>query len=290
MRRFGQPNFRCPYQLDVTGGSIRRQFGQSLISDVPIALFLGGFDPSGGAGILRDAVTVSGLGVHPMAIPMAETVQNGVECIDIAPPGLNPLARLYSLKPHLRGSWGVKLSMFYNCSLLRDLGPQIHQLGPSAAIWDPVIAPTNGAKLHNPASIKEALGLLSDGLWLASPNIPEARLLADIPDGPLETVAKKLVDLGMKCVWIRGGHGSGKTVQDLWCDNDGSKWLTPYKRLDGDPRGSGCTATSAWLAFRLNGMEPIRAAEAAVQYIRSAWNRLHTPGRAGRLTFPPRVQ
>jgi len=257
--------------------------------NVPIALFLGGLDPSGGAGILRDAVTASGLGVHPMAIPVAETAQNGFECAEITPPSVNPLVRLNLLKPHLRGTWGLKLSMFYDCSLLQSLLPQIHQSGPQAAIWDPIIAPTNGVRLHSHASIKEALGLLSNDLWLASPNIPEARLLADFPERPLEDVAKKLMDLGMKYVWIRGGHCDGESIQDLWCDDDGPQWLTPHKRLDGSPRGTGCAVTSAWLALRLNGMSPMSAAEAAIQYIRRAWSNLHIPGKAGRPTFPPRV-
>jgi len=262
-------------------------------SDVPVALLLGGFDPSGGAGLLRDAVVVSGLGVHPMAIPLAETAQNGFQCFEIAPPNANPIARLDSLEPHLRGNWGLKLSMFYDCALLKRLLPRINQYEPPVAVWDPVIAPTNGVGLHSHASIHEAFGLVSGisgnakNIWLFSPNMPEARLLTGLPDGQLETVAKKLMDMGMGRVWIRGGHGSDETVQDLWCDSDGPVWLGPYKRLDGDPRGTGCTVTSAWLAFCLNGMEAKSAAKAAIQYIRSAWGHLHTPGKAGRPTFSP---
>ena len=258
--------------------------------EVPVALFMGGFDPSGGAGVLRDVSVASGLGIHPMAITMAETVQNGSECMEIVPPGLNPLKRLNALKTHLRGRWGVKLSMFHDCRLLYEVMPQIHRLEPCAAIWDPVIAPTQGVGLHSTTSIKEVIGLLAGNHWVASPNIPEARLLADMPKGQLESAAKKLMGIGLQCVWIRGGHGTGETVQDLWCDTNGLHWLTPYSRLDGDPRGTGCTVTSAWLAFRLNGMEPISAAEAAIQYIRKAWSCLHMPGNAGRLVFPPRVQ
>jgi len=258
--------------------------------EVPVGLFLGGFDPSGGAGILRDVTVASGLGIHPMAIPVAETIQNGFECVEITPPSLNPAKQLNALKAHLCGKWGVKLSMFHNCPLLYDILPQIHRLEPSAAIWDTVIAPTNGVSLHNPASIKEVIGLLANNHWVVSPNIPEARLLADLPHGTMETVARKLIDIGIQSVWIRGGHGADETIQDLWYDNKGPKWLTPYDRLDGDPRGTGCTVTSAWLAFRLGGMEPIDAAEAAVQYIRKAWSYLHIPGNAGRPVFPPRVQ
>jgi hydroxymethylpyrimidine/phosphomethylpyrimidine kinase len=131
--------------------------------------------------------------------------------------------------------------------------------------------------------------MLSSKSWAAAPNIPEARIIADMPHGPIEAVAKKIFDMGFQSVWVRGGHSSGKTVQDLWFDGDGGKWLAPHHRLGGDPRGTGCTASTAWLAYRLTGMEPINAAEAAVQYIRKAWNNLHTPGKAGRPIFPPRA-
>jgi hydroxymethylpyrimidine/phosphomethylpyrimidine kinase len=224
-----------------------------------------------------------------MAVPMAETVQNGFECKEIAPPNIDPMQRLDILKPHLCGKWGIKLSMFHNCSQLQNVLPLIHQLEPSAAIWDPVVAPTHGAGLHCPAAIKEAAALLSRYSWTAAPNIPEARLLAEMPHEPMETVAKKIMSLGLQSVWIRGGHGNGKTVQDLWCDENGPKWLTPHNRLDGDPRGTGCTATTAWLAYRLTDMEPINAAEAAIKYVRKAWNNLHAPGKAGRPAFPPKV-
>ena len=254
---------------------------------VPVALFLGGLDPSGGAGILRDAAVASCLGAHAMAIALAETIQNGLECTKILPPSANPLERLDALSPHLRDKWGAKLSMFCEAPLLDELLPRIKVMGPSAAIWDPIVAPTHGTKLHSPLAIRKVFALFSGGPWVVSPNLPEARLIAGEPERPLETVAKKIMDMGAESLWIRGGHGSGDTVQDLWCDTDGIAWLPKYERLEGDPRGTGCTVTSAWLAFRLNGTEPAAAAESAVQYIREAWGRLHVPGSAGRPVFLP---
>lgn len=259
------------------------------IPEAPVALFLGGFDPSSGAGVLRDALVASDLGIYPMAVPLAETVQNGAECAEIAPPGFSPMKRLESLRLHLAGTWGAKLSMFHDLSHLEAALNLIQELGPDAAIWDPVASPTSGARLHGADTIKKALRLLSFGAWLVSPNIPEARALADMPDGPLEAVAKKIMDMGAQNVWIRGGHTCSETVQDLWADGSGLEWLAPCSRLDGDPRGTGCAATSAWLSYRLKGLGGASAAEAAVSYVRSAWGRLCRPGGAGRAAFPPRT-
>jgi len=259
------------------------------IPEVPVALFLGGLDPSSGAGVLRDALVASDLGMYPMAVPLAETVQNGLECAEIAPPSFCPMKRLESLEIHLTKKWGTKLSMFHDLSLLEAILKRIQGLKPAAAIWDPIAGPTSGAKLHGADTIKRAMGLLSSGTWVVSPNIPEARALADMPEGPLESVAKKILDMGARCVWIRGGHASGETVQDLWANGTTLEWLAPHNRLEGDPRGTGCTATSAWLSYRLKGLEAASAAEAAIKYVRAAWGHLCRPGGAGRVSFPPRM-
>ena len=259
-----------------------------MCSDIPVALFLGGFDPSGGAGILRDAAVAAALGVHPMAIPLADTVQNGLGCASVSPPGTDPAAYLDALMPHLKGGWGVKLSMFNDAQALGRLLPRIRELKPLCAIWDPIVGPTRGACLHGRDTLMGVLAqLAAHGDWVVSPNIPEARLLAGLPDGHLEAAAEKLTRLGALSVWIRGGHGSDESVRDLWCDGDGPRWMTAHERLAGDPRGTGCTATSAWLAFRLNGLGPAPSAEAAVSFIRDAWRGLHRPGGVGRHTFPP---
>ena len=77
----------------------------------PVALCLGGMDPSAGAGLLRDAMTLAELGCQPMAVSLAETLQNGLACTRIEAPGLDPVQRLETLAPHLAGRWGVKLSL-----------------------------------------------------------------------------------------------------------------------------------------------------------------------------------
>jgi len=63
-------------------------------------------DPSAGAGILRDVMTLAALGVHPMAVSTADTVQNGLVCLAIRPPR-DPLPAFDALVPHLGGAWGV---------------------------------------------------------------------------------------------------------------------------------------------------------------------------------------
>lgn len=255
----------------------------------PLALCLGGVDPSGGAGILRDALTVAELGAHPMLISTAETLQNGLACDRIASPAIDPLQQLDGLRPHLTGVWGVKLGLFpLGTAALRALGRSLAILAPQVSIWDPIQAPTRGVGLHN----AEALRALAEQLlvhpgWVVTPNRPEAEAFAGLgPDASPSDLGLPWLALGAKAVWLKGGHGEGD-VEDFWITAEGVRSLGRCSRLPGERRGTGCTLASAWLAFSLRGLEPEAAARSAATWLRGRWERAFTPGNAGRPIFAP---
>jgi len=260
-----------------------------LVPAAPVALCLGGMDPSGGAGLLRDVMTVAALGVHPMAVATAETVQNGLGCLAIHPPH-DPRPALAALAPHLEGTWGVKLGL---CALdpgvLSELAAALEACGPLARIWDPVLAPTAGVGLHDGRALRAMAGiLLGAGPWVVAPNLPEAAALAGLPvtAGPAE-LAAPLLDMGAAAVWLKGGHGQGDLVEDFWITRDGAASLGAVPRLAGDRRGTGCALASAWLAFRLLGLDGPAAAATAATFLRNAWAGAVRPGGAGRPCFGP---
>jgi hydroxymethylpyrimidine/phosphomethylpyrimidine kinase len=250
-------------------------------------------DPSAGAGLLRDVMTLAALGVQPMAICAAETIQNGAACLAIQPPA-DPLPRLEALAPHLAGRWGVKLGL---CALepgaLTALANRLTALGPAARIWDPILAPTAGVGLHTADRLRAMAGLLlGTGDWVVCPNRPEAAALAgDGPEAaagaPPETLAGPLLDLGAAAVWLKGGHGQGDEVEDFWITRGSVVSLGRARRLPGDRRGTGCTLASAWLAFRLRGLDGPAAAREAASFLRTRWNSAHQPGGFGRPCFAP---
>ena len=187
-------------------------------AQLPLALCLGGLDPSGGAGLLRDVMTLAGMGVHPMAVATADTVQNGAGCLGIFPPR-DPLAALEALRPHLGGRWGVKLGL---CALDGDtfkaMADLLEQLDPALRIWDPILAPTAGVGLHRPEGLRAmARTLLAGGGWVVSPNRPEAAALSGLAESQAPAVlGQALLDLGADAVWLKGGHGAGHEVEDFW--------------------------------------------------------------------------
>lgn len=260
----------------------------------PIGLSLAGFDPSAGAGILLDARVLAELGVLPMAIPLAETLQNGLACTRIEAPALDPVRRLEALGPHFGGRWGVKVGL---CALdlptLRRLAGTLDAMGPAVRIWDPILAPSAGVGHHLPETLQDmARVLLASGSWVVSPNWGEGAALAGIPPEGIasatpEALSRPLLDLGARAVWLKGGHRRGEQVEDLWITASGITSLGAHPRLPGQRRGTGCFLSAAWLAFRLRGLEEEPAARAAAAHLRAHWPQAAAPGGAGRPAFLP---
>lgn len=263
-------------------------------SPAPIAVSLAGFDPSGGAGLLLDAQVLAGLGILPMGVPLADTLQNGMACMRITAPTMDPQARLEALGPHLAGPWGVKLGL---CALelpaLRRLMGTVNLLAPGVRIWDPILAPSAGVGLHDPAGLQEmAKVVLRSGTWVACPNRGEAAAIAGLPPdqirtASLEALSTPLLDLGARAVWLKGGHAPGDEVEDSWITPEGIESLGRSPRLAGERRGTGCFLSAAWLGLRLKGLEERAAAKDAATLLRSRWDRAWAPGAVGRPAFLP---
>ena len=260
----------------------------------PVALCLGGMDPSAGAGLLRDALTLAELGCQPMAVSLAETLQNGLACLRIEAPGLDPVQRLEALAPHLVGRWGVKLSL---CALaakdFRRLCATLRHLAPPVRIWDPILAPSAGVGLHDGGDLRRmAADLLPMGGWVVSPNRGEAAAFAGLPPEAIrsaapEALATPWLDAGAVAVWLKGGHAAGDQVQDLWITGEGIRPLEAAPRFPGERRGTGCLVSAAWLGLRLRGLDDLEAAREAARRLRGRWDLAFAPGGAGRPMFAP---
>jgi hydroxymethylpyrimidine/phosphomethylpyrimidine kinase len=254
-------------------------------------------DPSAGAGIIRDALTLAELGCQPMTVSLAETLQNGMACSRIEAPSMDPVSRLEALAPHLLGRWGVKVSL---CALApRDfhrLSATLRHLAPAVRIWDPILAPSAGVGLHDGEALRQmASDLLADGGWVVSPNRGEAAAFAGLPPEAIraaspDTLAQPWLKAGASAVWLKGGHAAGDLVQDLWITSEGIQALEPAPRLPGQRRGTGCTLSATWLGLRLLGLEPIPAAEESARRLRARWQHAFAPGGLGRPMFAPLAQ
>lgn len=254
---------------------------------LPLALCLGGVDPSGGAGLYRDIFTLAAFSVGAMAVSTAETVQNGASCLEIHPPAIDPVRRVEALKGHLSGQWGVKLGL---CAMLpahlNELMILLDGMNPCCGIWDPILAPTIGEGLHSSSALAGlASVVLKTGRWVVSPNLLEAQALLGESSADPRCLAKPWLDLGARAVWLKGGHSEGGDLEDFWITDQAITSLGRNRRLMGERRGTGCTVASAWLAQRLSGADDITAARNAVEWIRHLWDHAWSPGNFGRAAF-----
>jgi hydroxymethylpyrimidine/phosphomethylpyrimidine kinase len=254
-------------------------------------------DPSGGAGLVRDALALGELGCQPMAVSLAETLQNGLGCSRIEPPALDPVLRLESLAPHLLGRWGLKLSL---CALeagdFRRLCATLRHLAPPVRIWDPILAPSTGVGLHDGGDLRRmAADLLPMGGWVVSPNRSEAAAFAGDPPqairaASIETLARPWLEAGATAVWLKGGHGAGNQVQDIWVTQEAIVALDSVPRLLGERRGTGCILSATWLGLRLLGLPAVEAAREAALRLRNRWETAFAPGGVGRPMFGPNAR
>lgn len=257
----------------------------------PVALCLGGWDASGGAGLVRDLLTVASFGLHPMAIATAETLQNGEQCSEVGPPATPPALHVRNLRPHLAGGpWGVKVGLLaLTDSWLLDLLEALEALEPVARIWDPVRGPSVGEAVHDARAYRRlAERLLRPGGWVVAPNRLEAAFLAGLPlASPPGALAAPWLAFGAEAVWLKGGHAAADSVEDFWITRGETQTLGASPRLAGERRGTGCAVASAWLACRLLGQGAEDAARSAASWLRGQWPSGFRPGGVGRPVLPP---
>lgn len=237
---------------------------------------------------MRDALALASQGAIPFALCLAETVQNGEGCLAIEPPSMDPRRSLEALLPHLKGPWGLKLSL---CCLrpraLRELIDLLKDTKPVCAIWDPILGPTQGVQLHEGRDLKAYADEVFKTLdWVVTPNRVEAAAFSGLSmDASPERLARPWLEKGARAVWLKGGHGGSDSVEDFWIDVKGCHGLGSHPRLPGDRRGTGCTLASTWVGLRLRGLDERSAAQKAADILRENWDKACVVGGFGRPAF-----
>jgi hydroxymethylpyrimidine/phosphomethylpyrimidine kinase len=119
---------------------------------------------------------------------------------------------------------------------------------------------------------------------IATPNLPEARILAELPEGTADECAEKLLPY-CEHLLITGGHGDEQEVHNRLYIRNGESCTFTCQRLPGSYHGSGCTLASA-LAGRLAlGQDVVSAVQTALDY---TWRTLRDAEQLGKGQFVPR--
>jgi hydroxymethylpyrimidine/phosphomethylpyrimidine kinase len=248
----------------------------------PIVLSFAASDPTGGAGLQADLLTLASLDCHPASVLTAITAQDthGVEALTAVEAGwVERQARcLLADMPVAAFKIGV-LGSAANAAVIAAILAERPQV---PVVLDPVLASGRGDELANAQTVAAVRGALLACTTVLTPNSLEARALAAADGGdapPLDECARRLVALGCQHVLITGAHEPGAHVVNTLYGPRGIERRDRWPRLPGSYHGSGCTLASAIAALLAHGMELEQAVHEAQAY---SWQALQAAFHAGR--------
>ncbi len=243
----------------------------STLPPPPAVLTLAGSDPSGGAGIQADILTLASLGCHPLSVITAITVQDTVGVDDfmvLDADMVNDQARfLLEDIPVLVFKIGM-LGSVENVAVVSQL---IADYPDVPVVLDPVLRSGGGHELADDDLIAAMRDLLIPQVSIITPNSMEARRLAmNDPDEDeelsLDECAKRLLALGCPHVLITGTHENTKEVINSLYSPNGVVRADRWERLPGSYHGSGCTLASAIAGMLATGLMLPEAVREAQEY------------------------
>jgi hydroxymethylpyrimidine/phosphomethylpyrimidine kinase len=236
-------------------------------SSLPAVLAFAASDPTGGAGIQADLLTLASLGCHPLSVLTGLTVQDtrGVESLLAIEPALveRQARRLLEDIPVAAFKLGV-LGSAGNAQVIAAILAE-HPHAP--VVLDPVLASGRGDALADAASLEALRSALLPRASVLTPNSLEARRLAGAaPDTDLAACALELARLGCKYVLVTGTHEESAEVVNTLYNSNGIVRADRWRRLSGSYHGSGCTLASAIAALLARGMAIEQAVQQAQEY------------------------
>jgi hydroxymethylpyrimidine/phosphomethylpyrimidine kinase len=237
-------------------------------SDARGVVVLGGLDPGGGAGLLRDVFTARSLGAHPVAVGTAWTEQGaGIHRVEPREPG----ALRDSVRHALASApMAVKIGMVCNGAQAAAIVEGLDGFGGPVVV-DPVLASSRGGRLF--AGTAEELGLLLRRATLVTPNAPEAAILTGQPVDDLAAAAEAaqlLVARGTEAALIKGGHLPGADVTDTLFSSGALERLSRPRVPGREVRGTGCALATAIAVHLGRGLALLPAVEAATAWLARA--------------------
>ncbi|MCP4747402.1 MAG: bifunctional hydroxymethylpyrimidine kinase/phosphomethylpyrimidine kinase [Desulfobacteraceae bacterium] len=239
----------------------------------PIALTIAGSDSSGGAGIQADIKTFQALGVYAMSAVTAVTVQNtqkvyAVQEID-AQIVHDQIACLFEDSV----IHAVKIGMVSSKTIAEAICEALKKAEPANVVLDPVMVSKSGYRLLKPEARQALVDLLFPLASVVTPNIYEVEVLQEqkiITVEDMKDAARRIHDMGVANVVVKGGHLGGSQAIDVVYDGETFEELN-YPRISTlNTHGTGCTFSSAITAFLAKDFSFPQAVKQAKQYISGA--------------------
>ena len=250
---------------------------------LPIVLVFAATDPSGGAGIQADILTLSSMGCHPLSVITAVTIQDTMGVEDVLPIDAEWVADQARCVLEDMPVTVFKVGLLGSVEAIAAIAEVVSDYPDIPLVLDPVLASGRGDELASEDMISAMRELLIPQTTLITPNSLEARRLAqddsnenDDPD--LNECARRLLNLGCEYVLVTGTHENTAQVVNTLHDQQGVGRSDSWQRLPGIFHGSGCTLASAVAATIANGLGVPEAVHDAQEY---TWQTLKFAYRTG---------
>lgn len=242
-----------------------------------VVLVFAGTDPTGGAGVTADVLTLASLGCHPAVVVTAVTAQDttGIKQFSCTETEL-VIAQARAVLEDMPVS-AFKLGMLGNGEIAAAVASIVEDYPDVPLIVDPVQSSGRGDALADDMLDGVLRSLIIPQATLITPNSLEARVLAPDAD-TLDACAQALMSLGCEYVLITGTHENTPPVIHRLYGNMRQIEAFEFERLPGSYHGSGCTLASACAASLAHGLDPVNAVDEALHY---TWETLKYAYRAG---------
>lgn len=240
-------------------------------------------DPSGGAGMQADLLTIASMGCHPLSVVTAITVQDTSGVDDILPidsEWVEDQARAMLEDVPVAA---FKIGLLGSVENIAAIAEVLADYPDVPLVIDPVLASGRGDELADEDMLDAMRELLIPQATIITPNSMEARRLAldennEDDDPSLDECAKRLLAMGCEYVLITGTHEqTAKVVNTLYSER-GIVCSDSWARLPGIYHGSGCTLASAIAALLAQDVDVPEAVKEAQEY---TWQTLSAGFRPG---------
>jgi hydroxymethylpyrimidine/phosphomethylpyrimidine kinase len=248
----------------------------------PIVLVFAATDPSGGAGLQSDIMTLTSMGCHPLSVVTAITIQDTMGVDDVSPIDAEWVSDQARCVLEDMPVAAFKIGLLGNLEQIAIIAEVVSDYPEVPLVLDPVLASGRGDELVTEEMVSALKELLIPQTTILTPNSLEARRLAGDDqegEGPdLAECAKRIIASGCEYVLVTGTHENTSQVVNTLYGQNGVVRSDSWPRLPGSFHGSGCTLAAAIAATVANGLEVSDAVKDAQEY---TWQTLKAAFRPG---------
>ncbi|HEY5995267.1 MAG TPA: bifunctional hydroxymethylpyrimidine kinase/phosphomethylpyrimidine kinase [Gallionellaceae bacterium] len=254
------------------------------MSDIPpIVLTFAATDPSGGAGLQADLLTIASMGCHPLSVVTAVTIQDTSGVDDTMPIDAEWVADQARAVLEDMPVDAFKIGLLGSVENIAAIAEIISDYPDIPLVFDPVLASGRGDELVSEDMLDAMNELLLPQATIITPNSLEARRLVSNEEGEEESMdlaecARIMLQKGCEYVLVTGTHErTPKVINTLYSEGRVVRADT-WPRLPGIYHGSGCTLASAIAALLANGLPMEEAVKEAQEF---TWQALQYGFRPG---------